>query len=105
MSPRPTSRCRLLALSVASALAVPVVLVAPVVTAPTAAPHPVKPKLQRFAVTGVDTAAEMSLGDGTGSTARTAGPGRRLAVLTSQRATAPFRLVGLTWTGTAPASM
>jgi hypothetical protein len=98
-------RHRLLAVTLASALAVPVVLLLPVTTAPAATPHPVKPKLQQFRISGIDAGVARSLGRSLASSVATSRGGGRLAVLTSQRSTRPFRLAGVTWTGPAPVSV
>ena len=59
--PRPAARTRLLGVTLAAALTVPVVVLLPVTTAPTAAPHPVRPKLQQFPISGIDAGVALSL--------------------------------------------
>ena len=48
---------KLITVGAATAVVLPVVLTLPVATAPAATPHPVAPKVQHLALTGVDAAA------------------------------------------------
>lgn len=73
-----------LTLGLASAL-----LVAPTVTLPTAAPHPVSPKIEMLRPVGVDQHALAQLRNGA--------PANGPAVLTPTRDTNDFNLVGVTW--------
>jgi hypothetical protein len=78
------------------ALAVPALVVAlPVLSRPVPGPHAVRPVVEEVAVAGVDERAARSLRE-PGYAA--AGPSRgRLAVLTPQRGTRSFALLGVTW--------
>ena len=111
-------RQSLLTLCLSTALAVPVVLTLPVVTAPAATPHPVKPKEQHIPLHGVDAQA---LADARAGDAQARGmlgaaavqdgaAGPRVAVLTGQMNVARFSLVGVAWdrspaAGTVPSSI
>lgn len=79
------------------ALVVPITLALPVVTVPAATPHPVAPSVRHVALTGVD-APSLARAAATATTAR-------VAVLTPERLTPAFRLIGVTWTGADPAGV
>ncbi len=91
------------------ALVVPVTLALPVVSAPAASPHPVKPIVQHLHLAGIDAAglaAGAAAAPATESrnavvTAAVVVPGR-LAVLTGELSARRFRLLGVTWKGTDP---
>src|SRR5262245_14176061 len=95
----------LLTLTLATSLAVPVVLTVPVVTAPAATPHPVPPKEQHIALHGVDPAALAGARAGdaqvqgmVGAAAvRADGSGPRVAVLTPAMDVRQFTLAGVAW--------
>ncbi len=101
----------LLTLAVSTALAVPVVLTVPVLSAPAATPHPVKPREQHLALRGVDehalaavraggATAQGMVGAtalGAGSLSASAPKGPRVAVLTAPMSVARFTLVGVAW--------
>ncbi|MEO8555938.1 MAG: N-acetylmuramoyl-L-alanine amidase [Actinomycetota bacterium] len=92
-------RRHLLSLALALTI-VPSGLVLPVVTFPTASPHPVAAKIHRTVVHGVDAMAS------TGAPRARAqdGGATRIALLTSPRSTSSFSTIGVTWrSGTAAA--
>ena len=94
--------------AVVAALVVPVTLALPVVSAPAATPHPVKAHVTTIALGGPGAASVRTSGlPASASATPAAATGRtpRLAVLTAERTVAPYRLVGLTWTGPAPLVM
>jgi len=94
--------------AVVAALVVPVTLALPVVSAPAATPHPVKPHVTSIALGGAAAAALRTSGLQGAKSATSlvvAGHAPRLAVLTTERTVAPYRLVGLSWTGRAPLVM
>jgi len=94
--------------AVVAALVVPATLALPVVSAPAATPHPVKPHVTTIALGGPGAAALRTSGLQSSKIATPAaatGRAPRLAVLTAERTVAPYRLVGLSWTGPAPLAM
>ena len=100
-------RLNLLTLSLCTALAVPVVLTLPVATAPAATPHPVAPRQQHLALTGLDPVALADARSGgvqakgmVGASAVRAGAtgsGPRVAVLTRPMDVRQFTLAGVAW--------
>ncbi len=85
---------------------VPALIVLPVVTPPRPAPHPVAPHVVSEPLAGVSPSALQSMPATSGtSTARAvATVARYPAVLTSQLATAPYQLLGITWDSSADAT-
>jgi uncharacterized protein with LGFP repeats len=85
-------RTRVLTGLLTTSVVVPLGLVLPVVTAPAATAHPVKPLVQHIALSGTALLA------GRSATADAAGPVQPgPAVLTAPTSVRPFRLLGLTW--------
>lgn len=96
---------RLTRAAVTAALVVPATIALPTVSAPAAAPHPVPPVVQQIALLPAgpgSQAASAPAAPGAGLASATTG---RVAVQTPERATRPFRLVGLTWAGDTPEGM
>jgi N-acetylmuramoyl-L-alanine amidase/FlgD Ig-like domain len=79
----------LLTLGLATSVAVPIVLVLPVASAPAATPHPVAPHEQHVLLKGVDKVAAVAAGVGAGTA--------RVAVLTAAMQVHTFSLVGVAW--------
>jgi hypothetical protein len=90
------------ATALVAALVVPVTLALPVVSAPAAQPHPVRPHVQQWHLNGVDRASLYTASTTSTAAASTAG---EVAVLTPELTASdqvqPFRLAGLSWTGEA----
>ncbi len=96
---------KLLTLTLATSVAVPVVLTLPVATAPAATPHPVAPHVQHVPLSGVDPAAASS-----GAATASGASGPRVAVLTAPMTVHTFSLLGVAWdrspaAGATPASV
>ena len=88
----------LLTLTLATSVAVPVVLTLPVATAPAATPHPVAPHVQHVPLLGVDQAAA-----GAATALGKAGAsGPRVAVLTAPMTVHTFSLLGVAWDRSPP---
>jgi len=80
----------------------PALVVLPVVTPPRPTPHPVAPHIVSQPLTGVDQAAWLAVRASGGTSS--AAPMRAPAVLTSAMSTAPYQLVGVTWSAGAAAA-
>lgn len=89
--------------AVVTALVIPVSLALPVASAPAATPHPVVPHIANISLMA-DSAAKVPSAKAAVTAPGSAARGR-IAVLTRERTVAPYRLVGLTWSGTAPTAM